>query len=269
MKEKNKIIAIAGTIVFHLLIILILYLGGFFRQIPEEEGGIEVMQGYVDEASGTFRPDPVTPELPTQEPQQPQTSQQVPNTDNPLITQNTEESLEIKQKKEEQKKKQAEELRQKQIREQQLAEQRKREEEEKRKADATARNVANAFNNSGNSSNNGTGTSGSGLQGSTTGNSNQGAPKGIGYGYGLEGFGERGIRGGFIEPRYKGEQSGRIRFYLTVDSEGKVLTAEFASGTTITDAKMRESAKEAIMRQRFDVSKSEKQAGYFIYKYDK
>lgn len=57
-KTKNKLCGIAGTVLFHLLLFLMLFYFTFPRpEIPDEASGVLVQLGTIDEASGTFQPE--------------------------------------------------------------------------------------------------------------------------------------------------------------------------------------------------------------------
>lgn len=120
--NKDDIYGIAGSVAFHLFILLILGFTVLRTVVPDEDGGILVNFGNVNAAAGTFEPKYTGQESPeettTPPPPVPQPKVETPKEE--LITQDMEESVAIEEAK---KKKEKEELR-------------KKEEEKKRKEEA-------------------------------------------------------------------------------------------------------------------------------------
>ena len=120
--NKDDIYGIAGSVAFHLFILLILGFTVLRTVVPDEDGGILVNFGNVNAAAGTFEPKYTGQEPPeettTPPPPVPQPKVETPKEE--LITQDMEESVAIEEAK---KKKEKEELR-------------KKEEEKKRKEEA-------------------------------------------------------------------------------------------------------------------------------------
>ena len=123
--NKDDIYGIAGSVAFHLFILLILGFTVLRTVVPDEDGGILVNFGNVNAAAGTFEPKYTGQEPPeettTPPPPVPQPKVETPKEE--LITQDMEESVAIEEAK---KKKEKEELR-------------KKEEEKKRKEDVSAK----------------------------------------------------------------------------------------------------------------------------------
>ena len=123
--NKDDIYGIAGSVAFHLFILLILGFTVLKTVVPDEDGGILVNFGNVNAAAGTFEPKYTGQEPPqettTPPPPVPEPKVETPKED--LVTQEIEESVAIEEAK---KKKEKEE-------------QRKKEEEKKRKKNASAR----------------------------------------------------------------------------------------------------------------------------------
>ena len=99
-KTKNKLCGIAGTVLFHLLLFLMLFYFTFPRpEILDEASGVLVQLGTIDEASGTFQPemsgqnvaDAMEAEIPDEASEE-------------SITQDIEESVAVPDKKKEEKK---------------------------------------------------------------------------------------------------------------------------------------------------------------------
>ena len=119
--NKDDIYGIAGSVAFHLFILLILGFTVLKTVVPDEDGGILVNFGNVNAAAGTFEPKYTGQELPqetTTPPPVPKPKVETPKEE--LVTQDMEESVAIEEAK---KKKEKEELR-------------KKEEEKRRKEEA-------------------------------------------------------------------------------------------------------------------------------------
>ncbi|GHS96260.1 hypothetical protein FACS189421_01010 [Bacteroidia bacterium] len=255
-----------------LLIVFILSLIFLQTEIKAEEEGIPVNFGTVDWAAGTFEPAPARSEsetpvetpvpevVPASVPAQPVRQQ-------PVITQNTEQTAAIEAAKEKERK--AEQERQKIEQERREAE-RQRLAEEQRKKDAINQQMSNAFgvgNTPGSSE--GTAASGSGNQGSAQGNATTGPYTGVG-GVGSFDLSGRSVRGGSLQrPAYDIQEEGSIVLEITVDPQGNVIQAEVRlRGTNIENANMRKSAVEAAKRTKFNaINGTQNQIGTITYRY--
>lgn len=273
--NKDDIYGIAGTVAFHLAILLILWFTVLKTIIPEEDGGVLVNFGNVNSSAGTFEPKYTGQELPqetTTPPPPPVPKVEAPKEE--LVTQDVEESVAIdnaKKKKEEQRKKE-EDRKQKEVEDQRKKEEadKKRQEEERRKKEqAISNRVAGAFGIGGAEGNSqGDAESGTGNQGSPFGNSDHGVGEGVG-GYGSFNLNGRSIgAGGLPRPAYTIQEEGRIVINITVDPKGNVLFAEIGKGTNIDNTSMRKSALDAAKRAKFNsISGANNQSGSITYLY--
>lgn len=273
--NKDDIYGIAGTVAFHLAILLILWFTVLKTIIPEEDGGVLVNFGNVNSSAGTFEPKYTGQELPqetTTPPPPPVPKVEAPKEE--LVTQDVEESVAIdnaKKKKEEQRKKE-EDRKRKEVEDQRKKEEadKKRQEEERRKKEqAISNRVAGAFGIGGAEGNSqGDAESGTGNQGSPFGNSDHGANEGVG-GYGSFNLNGRSIgAGGLPRPAYTIQEEGRIVINITVDPKGNVLFAEIGKGTNIDNTSMRKSALDAAKRAKFNsISGANNQSGTITYLY--
>ena len=303
--KKNDLFAAAGSILFHVVVLLILFFTVLKAVVPEEDGGVMVNFGTIDESTGMFEPEgeptteetteeiqeepvvptPPTPTIPT--PPTPPT----PKQPDKLITQDMEESVALAQKKKEEARRKEELRKQQEERQRQDNERRRqdemrrkeaeRKEEAQRKAEAERRRqaeeqrkkeqairdrVAGAFGK--NNSNQGTSTSGTGNQGSPFGNSDRGANKGVGTGSSFSLSGRSISGGGLPHPAYTVQEEGRIVVNIVVDPAGNVIAADIGKGTNIDNASMRRSAIEAARRARFNsIEGSNNQSGTITYRY--
>lgn len=275
---KDDLYGVAGSVAFHLVILLILWFAVLKTVVPEEDGGVLVNFGNVDAAAGTFEPQYTGQELPqeTTTPPPPPPAPQVETPKEDLVTQDIEESIAIdeakkkeeKRKKEETEKRRKEEQEKERIRKEE-AEKKRLAEEQRKKEQAISNKVAGAFGaGSAKGNSQGDAASGTGNQGSPFGNSDHGANEGVG-GYGSFNLNGRSIgAGGLPRPAYTIQEEGRIVINITVDSKGNVIFAEIGKGTNIDNGSMRKSALEAAKRAKFNsISEANNQSGTITYLY--
>jgi TonB family protein len=266
--DKNDRVAFAGTLLFHLAILLLLCFTALQTNIPEDDGGVLVNFGNLNMAAGLFEPGgrttaPVVTPVPKETPRTPR---HIPAREE-MITQDEEETVSLTSKKEEEQRKGEEAARKR--REEQLAAQRRREEQQRRQSQAIQDQVAGAFgsdNASGESQ--GDAPAGTGNQGSPFGNADSGAHEGVG-GIGTFNLNGRSIGpGGLPRPSYTGQVEGRIVIRITVDPRGNVIMAEIGPGTNIVDGTMRSSALDAARRAQFNhIAGTNNQSGTITYRY--
>ncbi|MCQ2351803.1 MAG: TonB family protein [Paludibacteraceae bacterium] len=284
MSKKNdnssKVAGVIGTILVHLLLLLAIYFYGLRTVIPVEEEGLTVDYGSADTGEGLFEPAPLS-EIEQDLDQQAADAVSVPDINAPseqkVVAQEIEESLEVKQQREEARKKEQERLAE--IKRQKEEEQKRKEEEARKqkelaeRAQKAASTTKNAFSGAGgkgtdaNAKSQGT-TGGTGNQGSVTGFPGGGNSDGAGIGanYSLAG---RKIVGAVPKPAYNKNETGIIVVTIEVDASGKVLSARAgATGTTIGDATLRREAELAAKKAKFNANDgSQIQTGTITYKY--
>jgi len=270
--EKNNIIALIGSIVFHLAILLVLYFTVLKTIVPEEDSGIMVNFGNVNLAAGQFEPrgEPASSDMTAAPPPQPAP----PTPREEMITQDLEESVSLTNKKKEEerkKKKEQEEARRKEAEQRKAeAERKKQTDEQRRKEQAIRDRVAGAFGSTAGSenSNRGDAAGDSDNQGNPFGNSDSGANEGVG-GIGSFNLNGRSISaGGLPRPAYTIQEEGRIVINITVDPRGNVIMAEIGKGTNIDHATMRKSALEAARKAKFNsIQGTNNQSGTITYRY--
>ncbi|MDR0536706.1 MAG: TonB family protein [Tannerellaceae bacterium] len=259
----DKIFGIFGSLIFHLLIVLILAITVLKANVPEEISFIEVDLGGGSTASQSQNSGYVPPQPVSSPPPQPPSS---PQPSKPAIVEQEDESVKIEEAK---RRKEANERRQ-----QQLAEQRRKEEAERiRKAEQAAANaisnqVAGSFGKGkGNGSGQGSSNSGSGQSDN---------PFGNGRGSGSTGDGSsswqlagRDLMGEMSHPSFNVPEDGRIVIDITVDPQGKVILAEIGKGTKgIISESLRQSALNTARNYRFSsISGANNQRGTITYNY--
>lgn len=275
--NKDDIYGLTGSLIFHAIIFLVLWLTVLKAEIPEDDGGILVNFGNVDASAGTFEPKYTGQELPQETTTTPPpAAKPVEEVKEELVTQDLEESVSLneeKKKKEEQKKKEEEEKRrieeEKELQRQIEAEKKRKAEEQRKKEQAIKDKIAGAFGiGSAEGNNQGDAGEGSGNQGSPFGNSDHGANEGVG-GYGSFNLNGRSIgAGGLPRPAYTIQEEGRIVIDITVNPKGDVISASIGRGTNIDNASMRKSALDAARRAKFNsINGANNQSGTITYLY--
>ncbi len=270
--NKDDLYSLLGSVGFHLLILLVLSLTILSTVVPEEDSGVLVNFGNVDEAAGTFEPLNTGQEPMEETTPPPPPTPAVETAKEELVTQDVEESValaEAKKKKEEQRKKEEAIKREQDRIQKEKLEQQRLADAQRQKELAIKNKVAGAFGaGSAAGSSQGSGETGSGNQGSPFGNSDHGANDGVG-GSGSYSLNGRSIgAGGLPRPAYTIQEEGRIVINITVDPKGNVIFAEIGKGTNIDNTSMRRSALEAARRAKFNsISGSNNQSGSITYRY--
>lgn len=255
--RRNNIVALVGTIVVHLLLILVLVLVVLDQQPvkPNLSSGVYVQIGNVMEATGdaetySSHEDELRVE---QEATDVEVHEQVvdESSQHELITQNVENTISL----EEQKKRREEN-------ERRIEEERKRREEERRLAEKKAteervKSQMSAFNNSSQTGSRGNAQQGKGMQGSPTGNAAEGALEGVGGNSGKpvaisHSFGSR--RATLPPPTKSGDAVGTVIVEVSVDKDGNVVGTPYINPKSSTDENLRRAAREAAKKAKFEKS---------------
>lgn len=247
--KKSNTIAAVGTVIFMVMVFLILWFIYIDRfQQPEDEG-IEVAFG-VDEDGGGFQPEQTTGGL--EEAAAPPAPQDPSNND--LIAQEDEESVEVQRQREEAEQARQQAERERLERERQLAEQRAKEQA----AIAKANQLGALF------GNNNAGAAGSG---DTQGNSQRGNSE---VGKGSFGGNNWSLAGrkckALPKPSNDFKQEGKVVVAIIVDGNGKVVSAKATEGTTISnDATIQLALKAAYKAEFSFTDRPDKQFGTITY----
>ena len=234
--SKEKITGIVGTVVFHLLVLLLLLFIVMDRPPMEPEAGLSVVMG--EDYAMTeveMAPQPPKPQV--------QPKPQKPTPEEPLITQNNEESISIDSAK-------STEL----SKEKQLAEleaERKRLEEEAMKKASNL--MANAFGKGYSMGSKGNDDIDKGTSGAPEGNMEAGEKEGSGMGsWDLAGRALAGD-GKLPLPAYNVQEEGRVVVTITVDPDGNVINTRIHPRTNTTAQALRTAAINAAKRARFNI----------------
>lgn len=296
---KEKTISLAGTIAFHVVLLLCLL---FYYIKPasdnrysQEMGGVPVMFGNVADALGDDEPfgrgngmteditepiesDPTMPnnlgESTTETRIEPTpTKASTPTvaskeTKAPTATQDVEKTIalnEAKKAETEKKRREAEAVAAK--RKAQAEADRIAQEEAARKKNINSQ-MAGLFGNGSGSGSRGN-TQGSGTQGSPSGNGSTGKVSGVG-GTGTYDLGGRGVgSGGLKLPEYHVDDYGTVVVDIIVDPKGNVIEASIGKGTNTTNASLRNESLRAARRTQFAPSSNlNNQKGTITYKFN-
>lgn len=262
--KNNRLQGIIGTVVVHLIILLILFVVTLHAATPEEESGLPVMLGSAELSQGDADPYTLT-EVDVLDELQPETAPADPSVETPseqeMLTQDLEETVAMKPQKKPVKpktevktppKKQPEQPKQPTKTPEQIAAE-KRAVAEKAAAEEAAKKIAGAFGKGSSMGNRGTGTTGSGVQGSPTGNSNTGKSTGVG-GVGSWDLNGRSLTGSLPIPVYNVQDEGRVVVTIVVNPSGRVISTSINKRTNTVSTALRRAAEEAARKARFNVT---------------
>ena len=269
-RKKGEFVGALGALLVHVAVIALLILVSFTVPQPDEDaGGVPVMMGNVDAASGFDDPSLVDVDIMDEDAAAPpaETEPQLPS-EQDLLTQTEEETVTLKPKTEEPKKetvkpkevvKPKEPVKKPEKTEAEKAAEAKRLAEEKaereRKAaeEAAKKKVANAFGKGAQmGGSKGTSASGTGTEGSKDGNSSTGAKTGTG-GYGTFDLGGRSLGTGSLpKPVYNVQEEGRVVVNITVNPAGQVISTSISPQTNTVNSALRKAAEDAAKKARFN-----------------
>ena len=285
--KKNKITGLVGTLVLHVILLVLLLLIAISKPKAQEEGGVPVMLGNMEMAQGNADPYTLTdvdildePQLPTEVsvpepvPTPPVESEMITQEDEPTVAVPKKETPKPAPKKEVVKK---EKPKTEPVKPKEKTEAEKRAEaerlaaekkaaEERAAAEAAAKRIAGAFGKGTLMGSKGTGTSGEGIQGSPTGNAAEGQSTGVG-GYGTFDLNGRSLGpGGLPRPIYNVQEEGRVVVTITVNPAGQVIHTSINKRTNTANAALRKAAEDAARKARFNsVSGVNNQTGTITY----
>ena len=282
--KKNKITGLVGTLVLHVILLVLLLLIAISKPKAQEEGGVPVMLGNMEMAQGDADPYTLTdvdildePQLPTEVsapepvPTPPVEQEMITQEDEPTVAVPKKEipkpktkTETVKAKKENVKAKEKTEAEKRAEAERLAAE--KKAAEERAAAEAAAKRIAGAFGKGTQMGSKGTGTSGQGIQGSPTGNAADGQSTGVG-GYGTFDLNGRSLGpGGLPRPAYNVQEEGRVVVTITVNPAGQVIQTSINKRTNTANAALRKAAEDAARKARFNtVNGVNNQTGTITY----
>ena len=278
-EKKDKIRAIIGTIIFHLLLLIALVFMALITPLPlPEEEGVEVNLGFSDVGSGhqqktkpmeQVKPPPPSPKVET--PEQP--DDEIVQTDEEEAPAIIEKPVEEPEKKIEKKKPEES----KKIEEQPVEEQKTEEIVEDKPEPKPEPVIDQRLIYTGKKNKTGDSQEGNdqvaGDKGKVTGDPNSNGydglgGKGNGVSYSLGGREAKSLP----KPAYNSDDQGKVVISIWVDKMGNVTRAEvMQKGTVVTDIKLRNMARQAAMKAKFSVDKkaAEVQKGTITYNFIK
>lgn len=278
--KREKITGIAGTAILHMVLLVLLFWLTLSRPEPQEEGGVPVMFGNTEQSQGKADPYMMTEVDVMSRPESSSPQPEPENTveEQPLLTQADEPSVQVKkeEKKKENKKKEKKPVPEKPKKESPIVKQEekpkekteaeKRAEAERAAARAAAGKIAGAFGKGTKMGSKGEADTGTGIQGSPTGNSDAGKSSGVG-GYGTFDLNGRSLgAGGLPKPVYNVQDEGRVVVTIVVNPAGQVISTSINKRTNTVNPSLRKAAEEAARRARFDsVSGVNNQTGTITY----
>lgn len=274
--KRSKTIGIVGTIAVHVLVVVMLLLLDMAMPEKQEEGGVPVMMGDTDMAQGNGGQYTMTEVDVMPKPEQTVTSESVPAADvrQPMITQQDEPSLEVKEEKPQEKKKTETAVKvtpdkvneQKKELPKEKTEAEKRAEAEKAAAEAAANKIAGAFGKGVQMGSKGTAATGDGNEGRPDGNSQTGGMAGMG-GYGTFDLNGRSLgQGGLPVPVYNVQEEGRVVVTIVVNPSGQVISTSINKRTNTVNPVLRKAAEDAARKARFNaVDGVDNQSGTITY----
>lgn len=250
-KQERHIIASVGTLLFMLLVFLLLWFIYLTAVVPEEQEGVEVAFGEVEEAGGYMAEQSEAIPLPVPQPVAPAPSS-APS-DNDLMTQEDEEALVLRKQQEEaekaRKQAEAEQLQRQREEQARKEEERKAREaaeaaERAKQAEAVAK--ANAMGSLFGQTGNATGS------GDSQGSGQKGNPV---VGHGSVGGNEwslsgRGIKGTLPQPLNTFRQEGKVVVQIRVNAAGQVVNATVTGGD-VSDKQTQQLALDAARKAKF------------------
>ena len=247
-RKKGEYIGALGALLVHVAVIALLILVSFTVPQPDEDaGGVPVMMGNVDAASGFDDPSLVDVDIMDEDAAAPaETAPELPS-EQDLLTQTEEETVTLKPKTEEPKK---ETVKPKEV----VKPKEPMKKPEKTEAEEAARKrVSGAFGKGAQmTGNKGTAASGTGTEGSKEGNSSTGAKTGTG-GYGTFDLGGRSLGTGSLpKPVYNVQEEGRVVVNITVNPAGQVISTSISPQTNTVNSALRKAAEDAAKKARFN-----------------
>lgn len=261
--DKNKKIGIAGTVLFHgiLLVLFFILVLKTEKPLPGEEG-VLVNIGYMDQGTGEVQQEqPMQEKQPTPPQKQPQeTSESQP--EKKLMTQEAQEAPaleEEKKEKKEEKKKEPEEKEKEPEKEPEKPEEEvekevedqpepKKEEEPEVNQKALYKGKSDKEEGKNQGETDEPGDQGSPFGSKNTDNQDGKGGLGDGISFSLRGRSAKHLP----KPEYRSDDQGKVVVTIYVDKYGNVKRAEAgAKGTTVTDLRLRKLAQQAALRAKF------------------
>lgn len=261
--ERSEKYGLGGTLIAAILLLLVLFLVSFSRPQPSEESGMEMNFGTINEATGMFEPSGYIP------PQIEQAEPIIEPVEDPIVSQEIEETVHInppKKEKEKSKPKLQPQVDNKRERELEARKEKDRLEQaqKEKQAQSIQAQLAGAFGKGSNTGSQGASDLGVGNQGNPNGNAGLGNGSGGSGNYDLGG---RGLgNGGLKIPTAITNETGRIIIDIIVSPSGKVISATIRPSSNIENRQQRERALTAARSTQFAaINGAQNQSGTITY----
>ncbi len=249
--DSSKITGLVATVVIHALVVLLLLTVVMQAPAHPDESGMEVTLGDVELAKGAQEDYRLT-EVKTIQPEIAPTPEAIENTappvpEEPIIAQETEETVVIET---------AEQI-----------EARKKAEAEKKAAEAAAAAMANAFGKSSEMTAKGSAeqTAQAGTQGAVIGNPESASASRSGK-YGTYDLGDRTLEGELPKPTENVQDVGTVVVAIVVNPAGEVISANISLRTKTSNPQLRQAALNAAKKARFNaVDETDDMKGSITY----
>lgn len=273
--KQSKITGIIGTLAVHVLVVVLLFLLKLAVPEKQEEGGVPVMLGNTAQATGSNEQYSLTEVDVMTQPEQLHSEANVADNDveQPMITQNDEPSIKIKEESNKKKEQQKSENKKNEITKnpdkeliKEKTEAEKRAEAERAAAEAAASKIAGAFGKGQKMESSGTSVKGSGFEGSAEGNSSMGGNDGAGASVAFDLNGRSVGEGGLPRPVYNVQEEGRVVITIVVNPAGQVISTSINKRTNTVNPVLRKAAEDAARKARFNsVDGVNNQSGTITY----
>ncbi len=268
--RKEKLAGVVGTLLLHIIVCLVLWLGFIQASEQQAESGVPVLLGTELLAQGEGDRYKMTEVdvLPDAKEISASPEKNISQVGEEILSQELEETVAIEHKEEDIKnpevapKKPADAPIEKP---KEKTEAELRAEAEKAAAEAAAKKIAGAFGKGSDMANRGEAEAASGIQGSSEGNSETGKPSGE-SGYGTFDLGGRGLVGDLPKPDYRVQDEGRVVVTIVVNPSGQVVGAEIHRRTNTVNPALRKAALDAARKARFSTTDGvDNQSGTITY----
>lgn len=247
--EKEQLHGTIGTILFHIVVLAVLLLVVIERPQQQDEEGVPVVMGNILSASGdAYEYTEVAVAPPVSAVADPKTSSGKES----LITQTDEPSVVLPDSDDKKKNEKPEKTKEQLEAERKALEAEQKRLETERVAREAESRIAGAFGKGAKMTNSGSAKQGAGNEGSVDGNAPTGVVTGVG-GYGTFDLNGRKLgKGGLPRPSYNVQDEGRVVVTITVNPEGKVISADINSRTNTANPALRKAAIEAARKAVFN-----------------
>lgn len=260
--EKEQLHGAIGTFLFHIAVLAVLLLVVIERPPQQDEEGVPVMLGNILSAAGdAYEYTEVAAAPPVSAAPEPETA----SGEEALITQTDEPTVVLPDSEDKKEDKKLEKTKEQSEAERKAAEAEQKRLEAERIAREAESRIAGAFGKGAKMTNSGNAAQGTGTEGSVSGN----APTGVttGGGYGDANVGNRTLgEGGLPRPIYNVQDEGRVVVTITVNPEGKVISANINNRTNTANPALRRAAVEAAKKAVFNsIEGVNNETGTIIY----